>query len=478
MTDVDVLVIGSGAAGLAAATSAREHGAGSVLIAEAEDVVGGSSRLSGGLVMGAGTRFQLAQGIEDSGEDLFHHYMTLNRWAVDVGPVHRLSIWAGPTVDWAADHGVQFHPEVVFGGDETIPRVHVPVGGGQHVIDALRAACMSAGQVDIALGRRVDRLLEERGRVVGAAVGDDHVLAATTILATGGFGANPELCRRHFPSGAGVPGWWYIGAGGARGDALGLTDKIGAQRSGEGRGLRLVDPGFGRGLEAYLPGWLVLVDRTGRRFIDETAPYGILDNRVADRGDVAFAVFSHATISAETTGGRARYKHHLPTWERRQSPNWTREVVAEEVANGHVVEADTLEELAEVLGLPQEAFLGEMERYNDFALSGEDRDFLKARTFLDPLDRPPFYGAVLRPRTVCWTGYGPRIDADARVLDQRGRPIGGLLAAGECTGGILGETYVGSGNQYANCLVFGRIAGQVAAGVSPRVDAGPSNITP
>ena len=81
--DVDVLVVGSGAAGLAAALSAREHGAQDVLIAESEGLVGGSSRLSGGLMMGAGTRYQRALGIADDAESLFHDYMQLNQWKVE-----------------------------------------------------------------------------------------------------------------------------------------------------------------------------------------------------------------------------------------------------------------------------------------------------------------------------------------------------------------------------------------------------------
>ena len=75
---------------------------------------------------------------------------------------------------------------------------------------------------------------------------------------------------------------------------------------------------------------------------------------------------------------------------------------------------------------------------------------------------PRFYGAELRPATVCFTACGPRIDRGARVLHRTGRAVPGLLAAGECTGGIIGPAYVGSGNSYANCVVFGRIAGATA----------------
>src|SRR5258707_13890010 len=98
--DVDVLVVGSGAAGLAAALSAREHGAQSVLITESEGLVGGSSRLSGGLMMGAGTRYQRALGIEDDAGSLFHEYMQLNQWKVESAVVRRLAELAGPTVEW------------------------------------------------------------------------------------------------------------------------------------------------------------------------------------------------------------------------------------------------------------------------------------------------------------------------------------------------------------------------------------------
>jgi succinate dehydrogenase/fumarate reductase flavoprotein subunit len=74
----------------------------------------------------------------------------------------------------------------------------------------------------------------------------------------------------------------------------------------------------------------------------------------------------------------------------------------------------------------------------------------------------------MRPSTVCFTAFGLRIDRDARVLDLASRPIPGLFAAGECTGGVVGAQYVGSGNSYANITVFGRIAGEQAASFARR----------
>jgi fumarate reductase flavoprotein subunit len=80
-----------------------------------------------------------------------------------------------------------------------------------------------------------------------------------------------------------------------------------------------------------------------------------------------------------------------------------------------------------------------------------------------PVATPPFYGAELRPATVASTACGLRISPDTEVLDERDRPIAGLFAAGECTGGVVGAQYVGSGNNYANCATMGYLAGRSAA---------------
>ena len=306
MSDVDVLVIGSGAAGLSAALAACQAGAERVLVSEAEGIIGGSSRLSGGLMMGAGTRYQRAQGIEDSPAALFHDYMTLNQWQVESAVVQRLTERAGAAVEWLGDLGVEFYDQLVFGGDETLPRVHCPIGRGQAVVDVLHRRCREAG-VEFALGQRVDRLLTENGVVVGIAVGDDEITADSVVVATGGFGADPAKREQYFPA-VHHTGWsYYIGADGSRGDALEFTRPLGAQVTGFNRGLRLVHTDFDRMYEAYLPGWLTLVNREGRRFCNETAPYGIMDGLMATHGDVAFAVFDHKILVDATALGVARY---------------------------------------------------------------------------------------------------------------------------------------------------------------------------
>ena len=463
--DVDVVVVGSGAAGLSAALSAREHGAASVVVAESEGVVGGSSRLSGGLTMGAGTRYQRALGIEDDAESLFHDYMQLNQWKVESAVVRRLAERSGPSVEWLGDLGVEFYDQLVFGGDERVPRVHCPIGRGQAVVDVLHHHCRERG-VEIALGQRIDQLLVDGDAVTGVAVGDDTITAGAVVIAAGGFGNDPEKLARFFPAAADTDWAWYIGAEGSRGDHLDLATQVGAQLTGFNRGLRLLHANFAKIYEAYLPGWLTLVNRAGRRFCDETAPYGIMDGLIQEQGDVAFAIFDQPALDEATAAGVARYKQQVPGSTKKQSPHWNADIVEAMVREGKVHQAATIGELASALGLPEEHMQASVERLNRSVDAGEDVDYLKDPKFLQPISRAPFYGAEIRPATVCFTSFGLRIDRDAQVLGESGAPISGLFAAGESVGGVVGPRYVGSGNSYANCVTFGRIAGASAAGAA------------
>jgi flavocytochrome c len=460
--DVDVVVIGSGAAGLAAALTAAEAGA-SVLVAEAEDVVGGSSRLSSGMLMGAGTTLQKAAGIEDSPELLYREYMQFNQWAVDAALAKKLAVESGPTIEWLVEMGVKFHDTLSYGGEESRPRNHLPVETGAGVVEALRQAVVQAG-VEIALRQRVDRLLVEDGRVVGVAVGPDELRAGAVVIATGGFGANPDKLQQHYPAAAAAGDWvWYMGASGARGDALDLAGQVSAEVTGHNRGLTFLTPNFVRSYEATLPGWLLLVNAEGRRFCDETVAYGLLDRLVRLQGGRAYVIFDEASRQAAPAGQPAAYRQSNPSMPGRRSPNWNDEMVAEMADKGGLVRAGTIIDVATGLGLPVDVVEGTVRRYNGLVAAGEDRDYLKESRFLRPIATPPFYGAELRPATIALTSVGLRIDVDARVLSEQGDVVPNLFAAGECTGGVLGDVYLGSGNSYSNCLVFGRTAGRSAA---------------
>ena len=174
MADYDVVVVGAGAAGLCAAVAAAEAGA-SVLVAEGSDSAGGASQFSAGLIMAAGTRFQRERGIEDSPEALLHEYLAFNRWSVETGVARRLTEEAGPTVEWLADRGVGVS-DIYLSGDDRVPRGHVMDGGGGAIVACLLGAAQADPRVDLAFGRRVDRLLADQdGIVTGIAAGSDEV---------------------------------------------------------------------------------------------------------------------------------------------------------------------------------------------------------------------------------------------------------------------------------------------------------------
>lgn len=461
--DYDIVVVGSGAAGLCGALTASDAGA-SVLLVESQTTLGGSSALSGGIIMAAGTDIQRRAGIDDTPEDLFHDYMLFNQYQVDPSLARRLAHSSAPAVHWLESLGVEYHDTLAYAAEERSPRSHVPKLMGMGVIDVLTSTVKGRRNIDIALSRRINGLDVRDGRVRGVAVDDDRVSAGSTLVATGGFGANPSLWPEHLPSVSAVgSAAWYIGAAGAQGDAFALGAQVDAEIVGHDRSLTLPTPDFFSNLEVYFPGWLVMVDRLGERRVDESTSYAVMQLRNRQHGPL-YAVFDDAAKEAFPPGTPPAYKQVFPGMEGMPLPsNWTSDIVDQMVGTGKVKKAPTLAELARLLGVRPGGLEHTAERYNGFADAGEDADFFKDAKFLAKLQTPPFYGAELRMGILCLTSKGLRIDADGRVLDRSGKAVPGLYAAGECTGGVLGDVYMGSGNSYANCVVFGRTAGVTAA---------------
>ncbi|MAE95197.1 MAG: FAD-binding dehydrogenase [Deltaproteobacteria bacterium] len=450
--DYDVAVIGSGAAGLAAAVAAADSGA-AVIVLEAAERVGGSSRLSGGHFFAAGTAVQRQAGIRDDADAMFEHIMTLNQWMLEPAVVRRYCDESAGTLDWVRGLGVEFKPEHVHAsGVGSVPRGHVPQGEGLAVVEALDRERARLG-VELALSVRATGLLRaEAGRVVGVRAGEDALRAGSVVVATGGFGANPEMIEQHFPDAAAAGDWaWYIGSPEARGDGLALGREVGAAIEGDNHGLLLLTPGFSRDLEIFLPGWLVLVDRAGRRFVDETASYTMMAGLVKRHGGVAFAIFDEsARHAAEPNPLNRAY--------------WVNEILAAKADAGRIVRVGSLAELAGSAGIDGEALAGTLERYNADCRRGLDTAFFKhPASGMRPIETPPFYAVEVRPAIIAWTGAGLRIDPEARVMGREERPIHGLYAAGETVGSLHGDRYIGGGGSFGPCLVFGRIAGENAA---------------
>ncbi len=460
--DVDVVVVGAGAAGLTAALAARTQGA-RVLVAESESVVGGAARLSGGWVMAAGTDVQRSANIEDDPDSLYHEYMFINQFKIQPGIARRLARDSGEIIAWFIELGIRFSPHVVQGGPELVPRTHVTEGGGQRLIDVLYQRCREQG-VDFALGRRVDRLLLEGDAVSGVAVGGDELQAGAVVLATGGFGANGGLIAEHLPSLAPVGPWlFYIGPESSRGDALSLGAQVGAHTVGHDRCVSTLAPRVeSREFDAYLPHWMLVLGRDGHRLLDESGPYGITSGLALEAGGRLYGVFDDQILADNGTPKLPTFKPY-PSGESRPSYVWSPDNIGRLLAAGGIVQAETLGDLAGKLRIPAGPVVGSVKRYNESAALGYDRDFGKDGKFLRPIEKPPFYGTEVRPAALGVTCYGIHIDESARVVSESATIIDGLFAAGECTGGIIGSRYLSSGNSLATSFVFGRRAGRSAA---------------
>ena len=464
--DYDLIVVGAGGAGLAAAIAAAQDGA-KVLLLESEPEVGGSTQLSAGLLTAAGTGVQAALGVEDSPARMFQHYMDLNQWRVLPGPVRMFCEESSTIVDWVVDLGVEIPaqishnahmPGLTRAGVEDVWRGHVPKDQGYGLVQALDKARQRLG-VDLALGSRVDDVLIRDGEVAGVVIEDTEITAPSVVIASGGLAADPGLVAKYFPE-TEVAGdaLFVVAAPGSRGDHIGIAERHGLSLFGEGWGLLLVTAEFQRyhhWQSGFPPPSRIHVDTDGRRCMDEDAPYAVSPGILKDHGGWVWSVFDERARTALPEG----------------YADWTPDRIAEEVDKGVVRRAETLEELAGLMGVPAENLTASVERFNELFQEGHDEDFLRHETLaakgagpqLDPIGSGPFYAVRMLPAELVCTHTGLRIDARTRVVRTDGRAVPGLFAAGEAAGGILGERYVGGGNSVAHALVLGRVAGRESA---------------
>ena len=461
--DVDVIVVGGGGAGMCAAIEAADAGA-SVMLIEADSKLGGSTALSGGVYYAAGTQVQAACGINgDSADAMFEYYMTLNQYRVDASLARRLCDDAADGLHWLMSLGVEFPPDKLYAsGVESIPRGHAADGNGAAIAAALDREVYRRN-IDVVLKTRVERLLTdpENRAVTGVHAGGTDVHADAVVLTTGGFGANPYLLHRHYPEatrhGSAA---WYIGNTHCVGDGLDLGQAVGGEVVGHNRGLLLTTPNFRKVLEVFVPGWLVYINREGRRFIKETAEYAVMSGVVgAQTGGSCFALFD------DTARREARpAPFYADAFASGVLPlNWVADELEAQMHSGKVISAPTLDELAIRCGIRPGSLGATVSRYNTDCERGQDSQFFKAGEDMRPIITPPFHAVEVLPAIICLTSAGLRIDDTTRAINTLGEPIHGLFAAGETTGGVLGERYIGGGNSIANAIVFGRTAGRSAA---------------
>ncbi len=447
--NVDVAIVGAGAAGLVAALRAREAGA-DVLLLERDPLPSGSTALSAGLIPAPSTRFQAGAGIADSVEAFAADIMAKAHGEPDPAAVSLLARTIGPAVEWLADrHGLPF--SVI--ADFTYPghsarRMHgLPSRSGRELMEHLAAAAEQTGAL-LVTEAVVDLLVADgEGRILGieAARPDgsrERIGCKALILACNGYGGDPALVARHIPAMAGAR---YFGHAGNRGDAILWGEALGAS-------LRHLSGYQGHGSVAEPHGILITwatvteggfqVNGVGKRFHDESKGYSEAAAAViAQESGVAWQIFD-ARIA-----GIARQFEDFRQAE----------------AQGAVVEATDWPTLEARLRLPTGALQETAAEVAEFKRrSAQDafgRDWSRS-----PALEPPFC-AVRVGGAVFHTQGGLVVDAEARVLRPDGRPFANLFAAGGAACGVSGADASGylSGNGLLTAIGYGFIAGAGAA---------------
>lgn len=451
--EVDVLIIGAGGAGLSAAVEASDTGAESVLVIEKLSFIGGTTFVSQGMIAGYDTVVQEAAGVETiTYEEMYDNLMSNASYRLDTALTSITVAESGNTIDWLVERvGVTFM-DTVYVGYGPLQMMHVVDGGGIGLSEPYQSVLETAG-VEILLSTTGESLItDDLGNVVGAMATDSEgnvmtIKANAVVIATGGYSNNPELTELLDPQFAGTFG---IGFPGATGDGLIMASNIGAAVTHSSH------------LMAVLKDYEIMSEYNGTSSSATVSSFMGLDNVIMVGAEAQRFV-------DEKSGGYMSQELNFPVFEQMNKDNlgyvWAISDVATVEAAGVVrgndmefITADTVEELASLMGLDAETLQETIDTYNGYVDVGYDEEF--KRTDLAKLEAPYVAVAVVPCEIITYGGLARNDQSE--VLRADGTTIGGLYAAGEVT---ANSAYMGF--TISNAITWGRIAGEQAANYIP-----------
>lgn len=422
--ETDLVIVGGGPAGLSAAITAKENGVKNVTVVEKLDILSGNGKFDMNFFDIVGTEAQKANGIEDSADKFF---------ADKQGNVNdsdeRLHVWAdgAASVDkWLRGMGVELN----YNYGERNHMAEADQYAGEVVQGGLEAKVEELG-VDVRTGTKgVDLITAEDGTVKGVKVESKNekydIMADAVIMATGGFCFNKDLIAQY------VPGAEIINTSnsmGATGDFIPVfignnykmadMDTLSIFKMINVPNRELTGGGDG----------FILVNNEGKRFVDESSSGLDYAYKLLDQPDSEVYYIYDQRLYDETY----RLQKHNKL--------------------GYHKKADTLEDLAEQLGIPADNLIAEVEAYNA-AVKGEGEDKFRAEPFTEPIDMDgPFYGAQVEP-AIHMTKGGVVANENAQILTESGEVVPNLYAAGEVTA---------TSAAFSGSVIWGRVAGEQAA---------------
>jgi 3-oxo-5alpha-steroid 4-dehydrogenase len=462
--EYEVVVVGLGVAGGAAAIEAARAGA-RTLILERATRGGGATALSEGTIyFGGGTRVQKAAGFEDTMENMLTHVQAA---AGPTSDPEKVRLYCGNSLDhfdFFCSIGVEFKDTyfaekaifpptddcLLFSGNEEaypfsqesppVPRGHKPrkVGSaGGYIIEQMISALTDLG-ARIQNESRVETLIRsESGRIVGVIAvvdGKEIAIKATrgVILTTGGFIMNKEMVRQYAPDLAKCK--YPIGSDGCDGSGIRMGLGVGGAAINMHEGL-MTTPYFPP--ISHIQG--LIVDRQGQRFINEDCYHGRVADAIMHKADGAAYL-----IVDDSTYGKAMVPYEIAGVE------------------------ETIEALEKTLDMPEGQLQHTFASYNRFASRSEDPVFHKASKYVKPLLDPPYAALDLSVDKSIWAAFtlgGLDTKPSGEVLTVDGQVVEGLFAAGRASAGLTRSgRYYASGMSIGGSSFFGRLAGRTAAG--------------
>ena len=492
--DCDVLVVGAGSSGSFAAAAAVEEGAKTILVERFDHDMASGIRDT---LAACGSREQLADGDDVDKETAIRH---LCNWSQGYTRRSLAKLWAdksGETIDWFADRlaegGMEFRHEL---DDHELPSNYefLDVGHSTQYYEEYYEQLTMDKVFDYAvpLGLQIDyettmvKLEKDGERVCGIIAknkdGDfvRYKAAKGVIMATGGYGNNKEMIATLQPHTIEQIGVNYNKPG-SQGDGIKACLWAGAVMDTVHTSM-IFDRACIKPDEVGLPGqsvpggwfWMgsqpfLKVNLKGERFMCEYQPYDYVLHQAAMQPSHTYATVWDSTYESDverfaTHGCSRLYPHE----------NGTQSVFPMEMivgmnagleAEGYIVRADSIEELAEKLNLPVDTFVKTVERYNELAAKGEDEDFGKEAYRLSTLDTAPFFGTRQCGGYFICTMDGIQIDDNMHAIRADGTPIEGLYVIGDCSGNYFAGSYPNlmGGAAAGRSATFGRFAGQNAA---------------
>ena len=494
--EADVIVVGAGGAGIAAAITAAENGA-SVIIIDKAGSVGGNTIISGGVFnavdperqasvqMGDSSRRELESYLDfDEAEfgdfapaltvlkEQIRAYLASGETALfDTVELHVIQTYIGSkrtgldgsvitadyelvrtlcenaldSLHWLEDMGVQYESGVVQAVGALWPRTHTPVpANGVAVMSVVAAKLAETEGCELMTDTEATEFIMDGEKVVGVKAvmrnGTEVTLKAkkNVVLATGGFASNIDMIKEYnnyWPAIADVPS---DAAATCNGDGIRMAERIGANLVGMGYVQMLPTTAYPDGVAGLQGNSKLFINKEGRRFVNESAERDVLSAAGLSQTDGMF----YCVADANYLDNR--------TWD--QVHGWE--------AKGYLAYADTLEEAAEKMGLDPAAVRETIDRFNTFVDNEKDEDFDRY-SFKGKIETAPFIIIAMSPAYHHTMG-GVQIDKTCHVINRQGGAIPGLFAAGEVCGGIHAGNRLG-GNAIADVFTFGRIAGAEAA---------------